>query len=179
MDKAWVNPEFKPDEFKTIAVKIAKFDFRPGQKKFTNRGRNENYELTEKAKNQLEQSTEVIFKKHLGLLDNYQLVELDMANGQTMIVQIKLNDFVNKVPNMHQVQGMTKLYMRQFGAATLNIEILNGDSQGLLFKGYVREDIEPIGRDLERASTITAHQQTKLQLERWAKGLKENINVMQ
>lgn len=178
LDKAWVNPEFTPEEFNTIAVKIAKFDFRPGQKKFKSRGINKNYELTEKEKTKLEEQTEVIFKKHLGLLDNYQLVELDNTNNQTMVVQIKLKDFVNKVPSMKQIDGLTHLYMRQFGAATLDIEIISSESQDLLFKGYVREDIEPIGRDLERANTITARQQTRLQLERWAKGLKENLNTM-
>lgn len=179
LDKAWVNPEFTPNEFKTVAVKVAKFDFRPGQKKFKSRGINENYELTEKEKNELEQRTEVIFKKQLGLLNNYQLIELDKANDQTMVVQIKLHDFVNKVPSMHQVDGRTQLYMRQFGAATLDIEILSGEDKNLLFKGYVREDIEPFGGDLERANTVTARQQTKRQLERWAKGLKKNIDAMQ
>ncbi|WP_289029581.1 hypothetical protein [uncultured Paraglaciecola sp.] len=178
LDKAWVNPDFKPSDFKTIAVKMDKFDFRPGQKKFKVRGRNENYELTEKEKNRLEEKTEAIFKKQLGLLENYQLVELDKANEQTIIVQIKLNDFVNKVPNMRQVDGITKLYMRQFGAATLDIEFLGGDDQHLLFKGYVREEIEPMGHDLERANTITARQQTKLQLERWAKDLRKHIDAL-
>lgn len=178
LDKAWVNPEFKAGDYKTIALEVDKFDFRPGQKRFKRRDNNQNYELTEKEKNKLEEKTGIIFTKHLGQLKNYQLVGLDDANVQTLIVKIKLNDFVNKVPGMHQVDGLTHLYMRHFGAATLDIEILSGVEETLLFKGYVREDIEPIGRDLERANTITARQQTRLQLERWAKGLKKHLDGM-
>lgn len=178
LDKAWVHPEFKPQEFKTVAIKLAKFDFRPGQQKFKHRDRNENYELTEKEKGKLEDKTKAIFKEQLGLLKNYQLVALENADAQTIVVQIKLSDFVNKVPNMRQVEGLTTLYMRQFGAATLELELLSGDDQTLLFKGYVREDIEPIGNDLEQANTITARQQTRLQLKRWAKKLKSSIDGM-
>jgi hypothetical protein len=92
------------------------------------------------------------------------------------LVKLSLKDIVNKVPEMHQKRANSKLYLREIGTLTLDIEFINGQSQKLLFKGLIRESIEANGRELEISSTITANQKMKRQLKRWAKALTKNMN---
>jgi Asp-tRNA(Asn)/Glu-tRNA(Gln) amidotransferase C subunit len=176
LDKALVYPEFDPRTYKTVAVKWTEFDYRPIQQHVKRLARNGHYELTEEEKNKLEDKANTIFEKQLTLLKNYQLIDLAQANAETIIVQLTLTDFVNKVPNNSQRDGIQVMFLRQFGAATLDIALLDGGQKGLLFKGYVREDIEATGYDLALANTITARRETTRQLQRWAKGLRNSID---
>ena len=178
LDQAWVNPQFDASQYKTIAIKWSEFDYRPGKKRFNLRDRHENYELSAKAKARLEEQANVAFVNELKRIENYQLVTLEDADAQTLIVHLSISDFVNNVPNRQQLIGQTQFFARQFGAATLTVELLDAESSSSLFKGQVRTNIQPVSINLELADVVTANRRTRLQFERWAKDLRKNITKM-
>lgn len=181
LDKAWVNPDFSAADYKHLAIDWVDFEYRPAKNSFMQmrRSGSQNYELSDKAKMRLTEETHEIFKKELQKGRNFSLVDLKEADQDTIIVRLVLRDIVNKVPDIHQNQGNSILLMRYLGTMTLDIEFLDGNNQALLFKGFVREEIEAQGNDLELTNSVTAQQHSRKQIKRWAIGLKKNIDDMQ
>ena len=178
LDTAWINPKFNASDYKTVAIKWADFDYRPGLDEFNTRGRKENYNLSENSKKILREQAQKAFTKQLGQLENFKLIELTEANSDTLVVQITLHDVVNNVPDRHQIVGSTDIFLREFGAVTMKVALYDAVDNQLLFKGSDRENIETISFNLERGDMINARRHTRFQLERWAKGLKKDIDSM-
>lgn len=178
LDKAWKHPKFNHNDYTRIALELKEFDFRATENKRSNFRGSANYELTNKEKEKLENKTYEIFIEQIKDLDNFEFVPLSEADEKTIIIKMTLVDFVNKVPNLRQQPIGSQIYTRTFGAATLDLEMFAGENHILQFKGYVREDIESMGFELERATKPAARIQTQRQLERWAKGLKDYLETI-
>jgi hypothetical protein len=176
LDEAWVSPDFKTSNYNTVAIQWLEFEFRPGKDRFSAQDRNENYELPPKTKARLEQQANKIFSKQLVKLKNLKLIDLSQADAKTLIVQLNVTDFVNNLPQPNQFAGSTDFFLRQFGAATLNVTLIDGESKKPLFKGYVRDNIQSFNLTVVRADLVTANRRTKLQFTQWAKDLRQNIN---
>jgi hypothetical protein len=178
LDEAWAHPDFEPKNYQEVAIAWEQFDFRPGAERYVHRGRIRNYELTDEAKALIEDQAKAVFKQQFELLQNVKLVDIEDVDAQTLIVNLRIEDFVNNVPDRHQRQGLDLLLLRRFGEATLNIEFEDGGNDGILFQGHIRQNIEPLGIDFQRGDMINARRLTKLKLQRWAKGLRKNIDDM-
>lgn len=179
LDKAWVNPEFEPNDYDKIVITWDGFEYRPGKDRFYPRAfgfeYNDNFEMTQKAKRHLETDAVNVFAKKLGAMDNFEVVTETQADDQTMVVNFAIKDIVNHVPDFTQVTGRTKFYMRDFRAMTLDVEFQDATTSDLLFKGYVRDTVEAMGHDLEEANTFTANHRTKWKLNRWANGMERGL----
>jgi hypothetical protein len=178
LDEAWVSPGFNASNYKTVAIQWLEFEYRPGKDRFEPQDRNENYELPAETKVRLEKQANEIFSKQLVKLKSHKLIDLNQADAETLIVQLNVTDFVNNLPQPRQFAGSTDFFLRQFGAATLNVTLIDGKSQKPLFKGYVRDNIQSFGFNVVRADIITANRRTKLQFTQWAKDLRKNINSL-
>jgi hypothetical protein len=178
LDEAWVSPDFDASNYKTVAIQWLEFEYRPGKDRFNRRDRNANYELAPKTKARIENQASEIFGEQLVKLKNQKLIELSQADAQTLIVQLNVTDFVNNLPQPNQFTGSTDFFLRQFGAATLNVMLIDGQSKQLLFKGLVRDDIRAFNLSVERADVVIANRRTRIQFERWARDLRKNINSL-
>ena len=179
LDQAWVNPNFKARNYKTIVIRWGDFDYKPA-KKFYRYGTtiNNNFEMTEWAKAQLQDNAYKEFAKHLGDLDDFDVIQIEDANHRTMGVNLTLTDIVNHVPDPMQIPGRYDFYVRNFGSVTLNIELIDLETGELLFKGNVRDRVEAHGMNFQNATPIVAAHQTRWKLKRWATGLKKGLDDM-
>jgi hypothetical protein len=179
LDQAWIKPNFEIANYEKVAIKWSAFDYRPGKTRFDRKDRNANYELSDKSKKRIEEYAQEIFSKELGRLKTHQLVDLADADDSTLVIQLSVSDFVNNIPSPQQITGQVQLFRRQFGAATLTINFLDGNSLSPVLKGQVRNEFELFEfNNLRFADIVTANRQTQLQLERWAVSLKKNITHM-
>ncbi len=179
LDNAWVNPEFNPKDYETVVVKWGNFDYKPA-KKFYGHQRilNDNFELAAWAKVKMQDDAHTEFAKTLAKVDDFKLIDIEEADQRTMGVNLTLTDIVNHVPNTMGVGGRYDVYVRDFGAMTLNVEFTDLTTGELLFKGNVRETVEARGVDFERATPFLAAHQTKWRLKRWATGLEKGLDKM-
>jgi hypothetical protein len=178
LDTAWINPKFNASNYKTMTIEWLDFDYRQGKDKFKVTDSNENYNLSEQSKNALKEQARDIFAKQLAQSKNFELIELDKANTDTLVIQLTLLDIINKVPERHQIVGSTDLFLREFGAITLNVEVFDSARQQMFFKGQDREEIETFNFILERADMVTSRRFSRALLQRWARGLRKNIDDM-
>lgn len=179
LDQAWVNPNFNPKRYKTIVVRWGDFDYVPA-KKFYRYGTtvNNNFAMTDWAKAQLQSNAGNVFAKHLGDLDDFDLIPINDANHRTMGVTLTLTDIVNHVPDPMQLTGRYDFYARNFGAITLNIQLTDLSTGDVLFTGHVRDKVKAHGMNFQNATPIVAAHQTQRQLNRWATGLKKGLDDM-
>lgn len=176
LEKAWIDPKFDASEYKTIAVRWTDFDYRKGLDKFSTRDRQENYNLSEQAKELLQKQADTLFGEELARSKNFKLINISDATSSTLVIQLTLTDITNKVPDRHQIVGSTDLFLRQFGAATLEVEIHDPTDKRLFFRGTDRDDIETYNFILERADMVTARRYSRLLFQRWSRGLRKIID---
>jgi len=175
LDHAWQSPDFEIKKFDRLFIKIDEFEYRPTKKTIQNSSK-KSYELNDKAKVKLKNNTLKTFTAELRHLDNFTIIDMKDINKNTLFIKITLKDIVNYIPDTHQKLYQTKLYLREMGEMTLDIEIINSQNSKLLFKGLVREKIKTTGNQLGSANAIRATHKTKIILKHWAKELSNYIN---
>ena len=179
LDTAWVNPKFNPKDYDTIVVRWGDFEYRPTKKYRRNAGTfNNNFEMPQWAKAKMQTDAYKEFAKQLGNVEGFELVEIQDADNRTMAINLTLTEIVNHVPNPKDVGVRHEVYTKKFGAMTLEMQFTDLTTGQLLFKGAVRDNIEAIGMDFERATPIIAANKAKWQLKRWAKGLEKGLDKM-
>ena len=179
LDKAWVNPEFNPNHYQTVVVKWGDFDYKPAKKFYRHqRVLNDNFEMAAWAKIEMQDDAHKEFAKTLAKVDDFKLIDIEDADARTMGVKLKLTDIVNKVPDTLGIAGRYDVYVRDFGAMTLNVEFIDQTTDELLFKGQVRDTIDARGFDFERATPFIAINRIKWKFKRWATGLEKGLDAM-
>ncbi len=179
LDQAWVNPQFEPNDYDTVVIQWGDFDYKPA-KKFhrTHRDLDGHFDMADWAKVKMKNNAYAAFANKLANADHFQLVDIEGADARTMGVKLRITDIVNKVPDTLGVGGRYEVYLRDFGAMTLNVEFINQTTQELLFKGQVRDTIDARGFDFERATPFIAVNRIKWKFNRWATGLEKGLDNM-
>ena len=91
LDRAWVNPEFNPSNYNSIAVEWGDFEYRPGKNRFDPRWDNqENYTMPERTRAKLEQDAVTAFTKQLNKLEGFKVVDSADADNNTLTVKLQL-----------------------------------------------------------------------------------------
>ncbi len=178
LDEAWVNPEFNPNDYKTIVVRWGEFDYKAAKKTSGRTMSNDNFEMTTWAKTKVQENAYKEFAKYLSDVSDFEVVGVQDANHHTIVIDLSLTDIVNYVPDPMKAHGRYNVYVKDFGAMTLALKFTDITTGELLFKGNVRDNIEAHGMNLERATPGVAAHQTKRQLKRWAKGLEKGLDGM-
>lgn len=183
LDESWINPNFNPATYNTVAIELGEFDYRPGKTEPMRLSRHDNYTLPDQEKARMEEMVAEVFTEQLKQLKHYRFVDIADATKDTLVVHLRLEDVVNNVPDRLSLPYRIDSFVNEFGASTIALELKDHATNTRQFLGKVRDEVDVISNfgglvQLERADLITARQRTKTHMRRWAKRISRGIDKM-
>jgi hypothetical protein len=169
LDAAWVKPDLDLRPYDSLMLVDAGFAY----KAIDNQGRRYNprsndteFYITEENRARLELEMREVFLEEMQDLEHYELVEVPRPG--TLMLIVRVIDVVSSVPPVSDCVGRCDIYIRQVGAATLVIELLDAMSGEILVRAADRRAAETQGWPRE-ANAVTVWPEVRRLARFWGR----------
>ena len=174
MQEAWVKPDINISSYRQILLLPVEVQFRavrPGAGNPTFASRDRNFPVSPENQQRLVDTVTTVFREELA--QSRSLTLTNVPGADVLLVRISLLDIVSKVPP--EGPGRTEIFLDEFGAATLVLELQDSLSGEILARAVDRRVADPLhGIDglgtssLSRANPVTAWSEVRRVAQRWA-----------
>lgn len=179
-----VEPQANLSGYRRIAFRTGEFQYRdvpplaPGLAQPSSR---QEFPVRERDRAELERVVNEIFREELGRSGRYTLVEPDAGGSDLLVIEARLYDVISRVPPEPPARAET--YVDTVGEGTLVLELIDGASGRVLARTADRRIAEPAGRGRGnfgalRASPVTAWQEVRRVVRRWAVSARDQLEAL-
>jgi len=184
LELARVSPEADLSGYRRIAFRTGEFQYRdvpPLASGIAQPSTRREFPLRDRDRAELEKVMNEIFREELARSSRYTLVEPDAGGSDLLVLEARLYDVISRVPPEPPTRGET--YVDTVGEATLVLELIDGASGRVLARAADRRTAEPAGRGRGnfgalRASPVTAWQEVRRVVRRWAVNTRERVEAL-
>ena len=177
-----VEPQADLSGYRRIAFRTGEFQYRDVPALVTGPAQpstRQEFPVRQRDRAELERVVNEIFREELGQSGRYTLVEPDTGGSDLLVIEARLYDVISRMPPETPTRGET--YVDTVGEATLVLELIDGASGRVLARTADRRTAEPAGRGnfgALRASPVTAWQEVRRVVRRWAVNTREQLEAL-
>lgn len=180
-DAVWVREDIDLSGYNKVLLADAGVSYRPTRisveqaRLASARDSESDMPMTDEDKDRLVQEVSDVFREELGKSQHFELVT--EPGPDVLILQGSLQDVVSYVPpELDRYAGMDRVYLEDFGEATLVLQLFDSESQAILARAI---DRDTIGEDfVQEANTVTSWAEVRREAHRWGTILTNGLDAM-
>ena len=172
---AWADPEVDFSQYYKVMSGGARFEFRAVSKTAgrtsLSRGTQSEFWISDANRDKLVDTVSGVFKEELSKAQGWEAAE--EVGPDVLLLRGALLDIISFVPP--EMLGRGEIYLSSVGEATLVVEGIDSMSGEVVFRAVDRRSIEPAGKTMTRANTVTTWSEVRRWARRYATILREGL----